>query len=91
MSRSPTFSETYDSLLAVASEAQKGLYRLGQIRGRNDLQAEQQLLSLVASESKIILTKLPCLQLESDEIEQMDSKYCHLLTQIEEAAGGEER
>jgi len=34
--------------------------------------------------SKGILNKLPCLQLEEDAIEDMDSKYSHLLTELAE-------
>lgn len=84
MSRSPTFSETYDSLLAVASDAQKALYLLGVIRERND---EKTLKRFVAVASKRILNHLPCLQFEDDAIEEIDSKYGHRLNQLEEEAG----
>ncbi|MEI6105303.1 MAG: hypothetical protein WCP70_15325 [Methanothrix sp.] len=89
MSRSPTFDETNDSLRKVCDEAQKGLYRLGQIRGRNDLQSEKELRFFVLATSKFILERLPCLQLEEDVIESLDSKYCHTLNKFMEGLEGD--
>ena len=88
--RSPTFDETYDSLIHVAAEAQKGLYRLGQIRGRNDLQSEKELRFFVVATSKMILNRLPCLQLECDAIEHEDSRYGVILTRLENAIDTDE-
>ena len=87
---SPTFDETYDSLRKVCDEAQKGLYRLGQIRGRNDLQSEKELRFFVVATSKMILNHLPCHQLECDAIEHEDSRYGVILTRLENAIGDDE-
>jgi len=84
MSQSPTFSETYDALVGICNAAQKGLYELGRIRGKNDPQSEEELRQLVLEVSKGILSKLPCLQLDDDAIEEMNSKYSHLLTELAE-------
>lgn len=83
MSRSPTFSETYDSLIEVGRAVQRGLRDLGKIEGRNDLTSDEDLRQLVLSTSKAILDRLPCLQLENDAIEQIDSKYGAILTKLE--------
>ena len=80
----PTFDETADSLRMVCDEAQKGLYQLGQIRGRNDLQSEKELRIFILATSKVILETLPCLQLEEDTIEEMDRKYSHILNEFME-------
>ena len=80
MSQSPTFSETYDSLLAVCAAAQQGLYELGKIRGRNDLQSDEELKQLVLTTCKAIIAKLQCLQFEDDAIEEMDTKYSDMPT-----------
>jgi hypothetical protein len=85
MSQTPTFSETYDALLGICNTAQKGLYELGRIRGKNDPPSDEELRKLVLDVSKGILNKLPCLQLEEDAIEDMDSKYSHLLTELAES------
>jgi hypothetical protein len=89
MSRAPTVDETYDSLLAVCNTAQRGLYKLGKIRGRNDLQSDEELRQLVLDVSKDLLERLPCLQFEEDAIEEMDSKYGYILTKqaMEREAG----
>ena len=79
---SPTFDETYNDLIAVCKAAQKGLYDCGRLRGRNDLTSDEDLRRFVLSTSKAILGRLPCLQLEDDAIEEMDSKYSHLLTMM---------
>ena len=80
----PTFDETADSLRMVCDEAQKGLYRLGQIRGGIDLQSEKELRIFILATSKVILETLPCLQLEEDAIADMDSKYSHILNEFME-------
>ena len=82
----PTFDETYNDLMAVCKAAQSGLYDCGRLRGRNDLTSDEDLRQLVLSTSKAILGRLPCLQLEDDDIESMDSKYSHMLTKKMEAA-----
>lgn len=86
MSRSPTFDETYNDLIAVCKAAQKGLYDLGRCR---EAYAEEELTTLVLDVSKAILTHLPCLQLEHEAIEDMDSKYGHVLTVLENSEGDE--
>jgi hypothetical protein len=80
MRQSPTFSETYDSLLAVCAAAQQGLYELGKIRGRNDLHSDEELRQLVLTTSKAILAKLQCLQFEDEAIDEKDSKYSRIST-----------
>lgn len=82
----PTFDETYNDLMAVCKVAQSGLYECGRLRGRNDLTSDEDLRQLVLSTSKAILGRLPCLQLKDDAIEEMDSKYSHMLTKKMEAA-----
>jgi len=80
MSRSPTFSETYNSLFKVCEIAQKGLFDLGLCREKY---AEEELTTLVLKVSKAILDRLPCLQLECDAIEHEDSRYGAILARIE--------
>jgi hypothetical protein len=87
MSRSPTFDETYSDLIAVCKAAQRGLYDLGKIRGRNDLQSDEDLRQLVLSTSKAVINHLPCLQLEHDAVEEADSRYGHVLNTLEDAEG----
>jgi hypothetical protein len=77
-----TFDETHADLLVVCKIAQNGLYDLGRIRGKNDLQSAEELRQHVLTTSKALLAALPCLQLEDDAIEEMDSKYSHMLTQL---------
>ena len=81
---SPTLDETDNDLMAVLQAAQSALYELVRIRGRNDLQSDEQLMQLVLATSKAILARLPCLQLEEDAIKEMDSKYSNLLTKMQE-------
>jgi len=88
MSR-PTFDETYNDLVAVCKAAQRGLYDLGKIRGRNDLTSDEDLRQLVLSTSKAVLYRLPCLQLECDAIEHEDSRYGSILARMENAKGEE--
>ena len=83
MSRSPTFSETYDSLMEVGRAVQRGLRDLGKIEGKNDLTSDEDLRQLVLSTSKAILDRLPCLQLECDAIEHEDSRYGAILARME--------
>jgi hypothetical protein len=80
---SATFDETYNDLIAICKAAQSALYDCGRLRGRNDLQSDEELRQLVLSTSKAILNRLPCLQLENEAIEDMDSRYSHLLTLVE--------
>lgn len=80
---SPTFDETYNDLIAVCKAAQSGLYECGRLRGGNDLTSDEDLRQLVLATSKSILRRLPCLQLEDDAIEEMDSMYGYRLTQME--------
>lgn len=83
MSRSPTFSETYDSLIEVGRAVQRGLRDLGKIEGKNDLTSDEELRQLVLSTSKGVLDHLPCLQLECDAIEHEDSRYGAILARME--------
>jgi len=80
MSRSPTFDETYNDLMAVCKAAQNGLFNLGRCR---EAYAEEELTTLVLKASKAILDRLPCLQLECDAIEHEDSRYGAILARIE--------
>lgn len=80
---SPTFDELYNDLVAICKVAQSALYDCGRLRGRNDLTSDEELRQLVLSTSKAILDRLPCLQLEEDAIEEMDSKYSNLLTKMQ--------
>ncbi|MDD4579585.1 MAG: hypothetical protein PHF80_02810 [Methanothrix sp.] len=84
---SPTFSETYDSLMEVGRAVQRGLHDLGKIEGRNCEGSDEELKQLVLSTSKAILNHLPCLQLECDAIEHEDGRYCTILTRLENAVG----
>jgi len=79
----PTFDETYNDLIAVYKAAQSALYDCGKLRGKNDLTSDEDLRQLVLSTSKTILGRLPRLQLEHEAIEEMDSKYSHILTKLE--------
>jgi len=76
VSRSPTFSETRDSLHKICEAAQRGLFDLGRCREAYD---EEALSRLVISTSKAILEHLPCLQFETDDIEYADSNYGYVL------------
>ncbi len=87
---SPTFSETYDSLMEVGRAVQRGLRDLGKIEGKNDLTSDEELRQLVLSTSKAILNRLPCLQLQNDAIEESDSRYGAILTRLENAEGEED-
>jgi len=78
----PTYDETYSSLLNICKVCQRALYDLGKIRGRNDLQSDEELLNFVIYSSKAILDKLPCLQLGDEKIEEIDSKYGTILTNL---------
>ena len=69
---------------AVCSDAQRGLYELGRIREKSDLQSAKDLRQLVLTTSKAILTDLPCPQFEDDAIEELDSNYSHTLTKMQE-------
>lgn len=82
----PTFDETYNDLIAVCRAAQKGLYDLGRCR---EAYADEELTTLVLGASKAILDHLPCLQLQNDAVEEMDSKYRHILTKLENCEGEE--
>ena len=90
MSRSPTFSETYDSLIEIGRAVQRGLRDLGKIEGRNCEGSDEDLRQLVLSTSKAILNHLPCLQLECDAIEHEDSRYGAILTRLENATGDDD-
>jgi hypothetical protein len=81
-----TFDETYSDLVAICKAAQSALYECGRLRGRNDLTSDEELRILVLDVSKALLAALPCLQLEEDAIEEMDSKYSNLLTKMEREA-----
>jgi hypothetical protein len=86
MSRSPTFDDTYNDLIAVCKAAQKGLYDLGRCR---EAYADEELTTLVLGVSKDILGRLPCLQLQNDAIEHEDSRYSTILTTLENCEGDE--
>jgi len=86
MSRSPTFSETRDALMAVCQAAQNGLFDLGRCREAYD---DAALKRLVISSSKAILERLPCLQLEEDSIEDADSQYGHVLNTLDDPGTSE--
>lgn len=81
---SPTIDETYNDLVAINKIVTSSLYELGKVRGKNNLLTEEDLRQLVLSTSKAILDRLPCLQFENDAIEEMDSKYGHMLARLEE-------
>lgn len=89
MSRSPTFDETYNDLIAVCKAAQSGLFECGRLRGRNDLTSDEDLRRLVLSTSRAILERLPCLQMEEDSIEDADSQYGHVLNTLDEPGTSE--
>jgi tRNA1(Val) A37 N6-methylase TrmN6 len=80
----PTTSETLDALIAICEQAQLAIREIGQIEGKNDLSAEEALIEVIVRRSKAILQTMPYLQLEDDGIEELDSKLCYRLNQIEE-------
>jgi hypothetical protein len=80
----PTTTETLDSLMKICEISQKAIREIGQIEGKNELGSEQALLEIIVRRSKAILQAMPYLQFEDDEIEELDSKMCHRLNQLEE-------
>jgi hypothetical protein len=78
----PTYSETYNSLAKISAICARGIRASGKIEGQNCLGSEEELRQLVLALSKDILNAMPCLQLENDEIEEMDSRYGSLLSHI---------
>jgi hypothetical protein len=79
-----TYDETYTYLMRIVEIASRGLRDLGKIQGKNALGSEEELRQLVLNVSKKVLENLPVLQLENDDIEQEDSRYCHLLALLED-------
>jgi len=78
----PTYSETQTSLMGIVHVCERALYELGTIRGRNGIGSEEELLTLVIDTSKMILNRMPCLQLENDDVETADSIYAVTLTRL---------
>jgi hypothetical protein len=79
-----TYDETYTDLMRIVEIASSGLRDLGKIQGKNALGSEEELRRLVIGVSKKLLENLPVRQFENDEIENIDSKYSHLLTIAED-------
>ena len=80
----PTSAETYDSLMKISDVVNRALRDMGKIEGKNAFGSEEELRCLVLNTSKKLLENLPALQLENDQIEDMDSKYTHLLAVLED-------
>jgi hypothetical protein len=80
----PTTTETLDSLMKICEISQKAIREIGQIEGKNELGSEQALIEIIVRRSKAILQAMPYLQFEDDEIEELDSKMCHRLNQLED-------
>ena len=79
-----TYDETYESLMRIVKTASDSMFELGKIRGKNALGSEEELRVLVLNTSKKILESLPVHQFENDDIEDVDSKYSHVLTLLED-------
>ena len=80
----PTAAQMYDSLSRISEIVNRALRDMGKIDGKNAVGSEEELRSLVLNTSKKLLENLPALQLENDQIEDMDSKYTHLLAVLED-------
>ena len=83
----PTTTETLDSLMKICEISQKAIREVGKIEGKNELGSEQALIEIIVRRSKAILQAMPYLQFEDDEIEELDSKMCHRLNQLEDDYG----
>jgi hypothetical protein len=79
----PTIDDTFNDLVAINKIVVDSLHELGIVRGKDNPLTEGDLRKLVLSTSKAILNHLPCLRLEHDDIEEMNSKYNHILTKLE--------
>lgn len=80
----PTTTETLDSLMKICEISQMAIREVGKIEGKNELGSEQALIEIIVRRSKAILQAMPYLQFEDDEIEELDSKMCHRLNQLED-------
>lgn len=80
----PTATQMYDSLSRISDIVNRALRDMGKIEGKNAFGSEEELRGLVLNTSKKLLENLPVLQLENDQIEDMDSRYTHLLTVLED-------
>lgn len=80
----PTATQMYDSLSRISDIVNRALRDMGKIEGKNAFGSEEELRSLVLNTSKKLLENLPAHQLENDQIEDMDSKYTHLLAVLED-------
>jgi hypothetical protein len=78
---SPTFSQTYTSLCRIQDVCASAIYELGILKGRC-VDDDAELLHHVVAWSKAILGNLPCLQLENDRIEELDSIYSVALSDM---------
>ena len=81
----PTIDETFNDLVAINKIVVDSLHELGRVRGMNNLLTEEDLRRLVLTTSKAILSRLPCLRLGDDAIEEMNSKYSNLLVKMQAA------
>ncbi|MDI9399816.1 MAG: hypothetical protein QM433_09770, partial [Euryarchaeota archaeon] len=70
--------------MKICEISQKAIREIGQIEGKNELGSEQALIEIIVRRSKAILQAMPYLQFEDDEIEELDSKMCHRLNQLED-------
>jgi hypothetical protein len=84
--KTPTASQMYDSLSRISDIVNRALRDMGKIEGKNALGSEEDLRYLVLDVSKKIIEQLPALQLERDDIEDEDSRYCHLLAKLADPA-----
>lgn len=75
----PTATQTYDSLMKISEIVNRSLRDMGKIEGKNDLGSEEELRSLVLGVSKKIAERLPCYQLENEEIDHAEAVFTHQL------------
>jgi hypothetical protein len=80
--KTPTYSETYDSLEKIVEIAHSAIRQMGNIEGRNISGSEEELRYLVIDVSKKIVQNLPVHMLENDEIEHEESVFTSSLNNI---------
>jgi hypothetical protein len=74
-----TSDETFNDLVAINKIVIDSLHELGKVRGKNNPLTEEDLKKLVLATSNAILGRLPCIRIGDAAIEEMNSKYSHLL------------
>jgi len=83
----PTATRTLAAMMEISQISLMTAREIGKIEGKNVIGSEAALVEVIARGSKAILQAMPYLQFEDDELEDLDSKLCHRLNQIEEDGG----